>query len=161
MNKQIAWTALAVLMLVAPAAMAEYSDDEGKAFGFRVGYGAEPDQFVFGLQADMGPTYGRLHFVPSIDVGLGSEMTTMSLNSDFKIFMPLPNSSLLFYGLAGPTLSHWILDEAEDDTEIGFSLGAGARVEFGDIGWYNLEARFGTGDIPELRIMAGLLFGSR
>ncbi|MBK7670350.1 MAG: hypothetical protein IPJ24_03000 [bacterium] len=58
MNKQIAWTALAVLMLVAPAAMAEYSDDEGKAFGFRVGYGAEPDQFVFASPARL----RRLHY---------------------------------------------------------------------------------------------------
>ncbi|MBK7670351.1 MAG: hypothetical protein IPJ24_03005 [bacterium] len=72
----------------------------------------------------------------------------MSLNSDFKIFMPLPNSSLLFYGLAGPTLSHWILDEAEDDTEIGCWGGAGLA---GSAAWR----------ASELRIMAGLLFGSR
>jgi hypothetical protein len=161
MNGKFAWAAFAALMIVAPAAMADYSDDEGKAYGFRLGYGADPDQFVFGLQADLGQAYGRLHFVPSFDVGLGDNMTTMCLNGDFKLFLPLPNSTLLFYGLLGPTLSHWMLDEVDDDTEIGFSFGAGARLEFGNSGWYNLEARFGTGDIPELRILAGLLFGKR
>lgn len=161
MNKRIALAAVVAFMIVAPSAMAAYSDDEGKAVGFRVGYGADPDQFVLGLQADLGRAYGRLHFVPSVDLGLGDDMTTLCFNSDFKLFLPLPNSTLLFYGLLGPTLAHWMADDMDDDTEIGFSFGAGARLEFGKSGWYNLEARFGSGDIPELRILAGLMFGKR
>jgi hypothetical protein len=157
----LTWLAMVALLAVAPVAFADYSDDEGRAFGFRIGYGTDPDQFVVGLQADLGRAYSRLHFVPSFDLGFGDDMTTASLNGDFKFFMPLPKSTVVFYALAGPTLTHWVLDELDDDTEVGISLGFGARVEFGDSGWYNLETRFGVGDIPEFRILAGLLFGKR
>lgn len=154
--------ALAVLVstvLFASAALAQ--DGEGRAYGLRLGYGMDPDQFVAGLQADMGSIYRNIHFVPSIDGGFGDHVTTLSFNADFKGFLPLPKSSVAFYGLAGPTLTYWMLDEVDDDLEIGLSLGVGARIAFGDSGWYNVEARFGAGDIPEFKILMGLLFGQR
>lgn len=155
-------TALAVLCgIAALASDGAAQDDTGRAYGLRLGFGADPDQFVAGVQVDTGKLYGPLHFVPSFDAGFGDNVTTLSFNADLKAFLPLPNSSLALYGLAGPTLTYWMLDEVDDDLEIGLSLGIGARAAFGDSGWYNVEARFGAGDIPELRIMLGLLFGQR
>ena len=154
--------ALAVFVAASVAASATFAHgEEGRAYGFRLGYGADPDQFVAGIQADFGSIYRNVHFVPSIDGGFGDHVTTLSVNGDIKGFLPLPKSSFSFYGLAGPTLTYWMFDEIDDDLEIGLSLGVGARVGFGESGWYNIEARFGAGDIPEFKILMGLLFGQR
>jgi hypothetical protein len=151
----------AVAMLASSAAFGHADEPSERAFGFRLGYGTSPDQFVAGLQFDTGKITRWLHFVPSIDAGFGDNVTTLALNGDLKFFVPLPKSSVVFYALAGPALAIWWPDEGDRDTDIGVNLGFGARMELGEIGWYNLETRFGIGDVPEWRILIGILFGNR
>jgi len=153
--------ALVGYLVVAAAGAAFAGDEPGRAYGFRIGYGKDPDQFVAGLQADLGSVYRNIHFVPSIDAGFGEHVTTIGFNGDLKAFLPLPKATAALYVLAGPTIEIWSPDEGDGDTEIGVYLGGGIRAGFGEKGWYNLEARFGIGDVPELRILLGILFGGR
>jgi len=143
------------------SADARAADDAGQCYGIRAGYGMDPDQFVIGAQTDLGTIYGKVHFVPSIDAGFGDHVTTFTFNGDINVFVPLPKSLSSLYGIAGPAISIWTPEEGEGDTEIGLTLGLGARMALGESGWYNIEARFGIGDIPEVRILLGVLFGGR
>lgn len=160
--KKLAFIGLVVAATLASSAAFGHADESSeRAFGFRIGYGTDPDQFVAGLQFDTGKITRWLHFVPSVDVGFGDNVTTLALNGDLKIFAPLPKSTVVFYGLAGPALAIWWPDEGDRDTDVGVNLGFGARMELGEVGWYNLETRFGLGDVPEWRILIGILFGNR
>jgi hypothetical protein len=132
-----------------------------RCFGLRAGYGMDPDQFVIGGQADLARIFGNLHLVSSIDAGFGDNMTTFAFNPEVNLFLPLPKSSASLYGILGPSLVLWSPEEGDGDTEIGVTLGLGTRIAMGKSGWYNFEARFGIGDIPETRILFGLLSGGR
>jgi hypothetical protein len=148
--------------VVLMAAFEAYSaDDSERYYGVRAGFGGGPDQFVIGVQADMGKILGNIHFVPSIDAGFGDHLTTIAFNGDLKAFLPLPKSSFSLFGLAGPSIVYWSAEGGGSDTEIGVCLGGGVRAALGDKGWYNLEARFGIGDVPDWRILFGVLLGGR
>jgi hypothetical protein len=131
-----------------------------KGFGIRAGYGTDPDQFVIGAQAVLGKTLGFMRFAPSFDAGFGNNMTTYLINADFRLlsFSP-PGSSAGLY--AGTGLALAILDpnEAESDVEIGINAVTGVTFPMGRNGLYNLEVRFGVVDMPELRILFGMMFG--
>ena len=145
-----------ILLTLAGASLAE---DELRGFGGRAGYGDDPDQFVCGVQADLVKIYFSLvHFVPSIDVGVSDHMTTLTLNGDVQVFLPLPKSSAYLYGLAGPAVTLWSPENGDSDTEIGAYVGLGTRIGLGASGWYNIEGRFGLGDVPDLRLLIGVLF---
>lgn len=153
--------ALAGLLVVAAAVAALADDEYGRSYGVRIGYGSDPDQFVVGFQTDLAQVYRNLHFVPSIDAGFGEHVNNLGFNGDLKLFLRLPQATAAFYLLAGPTIEIWDYDVGEADTEIGVYLGGGVQMGFGDKGYYNLEARAGIGDVPEFRILLGILFGGR
>ena len=153
--------ALVSCLVIAVASVAFAGDEPGRAYGIRIGLGLNPDQVVAGFQADFGKVYRNVRFVPSIDAGLGDHLKNIGFNGDLKMFLPLPKAEAAIYVLAGPTIEIWSPDEGEGDTEIGVYLGSGIRMGMGEKGWYNLEARFGIGDVPEIRILLGILFGGR
>jgi hypothetical protein len=94
-----------------------------------------------------------------LDFELGDNTVTV-LNSDFRLYLfNLPETGLHFYGSAGPTL---VLDspgKGDNGIEIGLSLVAGMKIPMKKENRYNLEIRFGIGDIPDLKLMLGILFG--
>lgn len=152
---------VALALAVAAAVPALAGEEPGSAYGLRIGYSVNPDQFFFGLQSDLGSIYRDIHFMPGVDAGFGDHLTTIAFNGDVAFFIPLPKSTAKLYALAGPTVMYWDPEHGDGDTEIGLSLGAGARMAFGGSGWYNIEARAGIGDIPDFKILMGLLFGGR
>ncbi|MCU0640266.1 MAG: hypothetical protein MUF59_10430 [Candidatus Krumholzibacteria bacterium] len=160
MKRIFAIMALAGCLVIAATGATFAGDEPGRAYGLRVGFGLDPDQFVVGIQTDLGSVYKNVHFVPSIDAGFGDNITSFGLNGDFKMFLPMPKSEAAIYVLAGPTAEFYSFD-GETDTEVGLYLGGGVRMGFSDKGWYNLEARIGIGDIPEFRLLLGILFGGR
>ncbi len=147
-----------VLVSAGPAGAAEVS---GQSYGVRAGISSKPDQFVIGAQADMGEVLRRVRIVPSIDAGFGDHLTTFAFNGDVQLFVPLPKSLASLYGIAGPTIMIWTPEYGDGDTEIGLTLGLGARMPLGGSGWYNIEARLGIGDIPDVRVLLGVFFGGR
>jgi hypothetical protein len=161
MKRVILGSILMCSIVLLSAGAASPATDAAKCYGIRAGYSSKPDQFVIGVQADMGDIYSRVHLVPSIDAGFGDHLKTYAFNGDLELFVPLPESMASLYGIAGPTIMIWTPDVGDGDTEIGLTLGFGARLPLGNAGWYNLEARFGIGDIPDVKILLGFFLGGR
>jgi len=159
--RRFALYSMVVCCFIFMSAAARAADDSGKSYGIRAGISSNPDQFVIGAQADMGEVYRQVRVVPSIDAGFGDHLTTFAFNGDVQLFVPLPKSLASLYGIAGPTIMIWTPEHGDGDTEIGLTLGLGARMPLGDSGWYNIEARLGIGDIPDVRVLLGVFFGGR
>lgn len=145
--------ALALVIFTVPNAGAKNS------FGVRGGFASTPDQFVIGGQAELGRALQTARFAPSVDVGLGSDLTAWTLNADFRWYLfNLPESGIKFYGSAGPTLVLASAGKGGSNSSLGLSLVAGMRIPMKSGRRYNLEARFGIGDIPDFKLMLGILF---
>jgi len=129
------------------------------SFGLRTGLGLNPDQFVIGLQGAYGSAVGPFQFAPSFDLGFGDNMTTYILNGDLRLPISLPKSNSRVYIGAGPTIAVYDTKFAGSDTEIGLSLLGGIMLPMGSVNAYNLELRLGIGDIPDVRILLGIMFG--
>lgn len=127
-------------------------------WGFRGGYSSSPDQIVLGGMMELGKPWGKASVVPSLDLGLGDNVTVWAGNLDLRWYLiPMPESGVDFYGSAGPSLVHYSVDGGGSGSELGLTLSAGARIPSGN-NRYNIEARFGVGDIPDFRLMVGYLF---
>jgi hypothetical protein len=155
---------IAVLLLLAcpfVTSMGESNGDHsGMEIGARAGYGINPDQFVFGAQAvSRRMSYG-VRLAPSVDLGFGDNATTYLLNLDVQFLSSrFPKSSSAFYVGAGPAIAIIDVNNFGSDTEIGINIVGGLKLPMGSGNWYNLEGRFGIGDVPDFRILFGVLFG--
>ena len=153
--------AAAVLLSIAATA-AGYAQSDGvlstRGVGVRAGFGLDPDQGIIGVQAVMGHATRYAAFAPSVDLGFGSDVTTVMLNAD--IFLPLfapAGASAGVYLAVGPSVAIWNPSEGDGDTEIGLTIAPGLRLPLGSRHVFNLETRFGIGDIPEFRLLLGIL----
>lgn len=151
----LAVLAIAVLCSVGSA-------NPSKSFGLRAGYGTNPDQFVIGAQAVLGKTLGFMQFAPGIDAGFGDDMTTYLINADFRLlsFSP-PGSPAGLYAGGGASLAVFDASNNDSDTEVGLNVVTGLTFPMGRNNEYNLEVRFGFADMPDLRILFGIMLGSR
>ncbi len=131
----------------------------GTALGPRAGYDFDSDSFVLGAEAELGRVFQNFRFAPSLDFELGDHSNT-ALNADFRLYLfHLPETGLHFYGSAGPTILLNSSSGKDGQTEIGLSLVAGMKIPMKGQKRYNLETRFGFGDIPEFKMMLAVLFG--
>ena len=121
--------------------------------GIRAGMSISPDQVLIGGQGELGPIIGASYLVPSLDFGFQDTNTAIG-NIDLRWYLlPLPETGIYFYASAGPTL---VLSPG---TELGVSLSAGVHIPMKGDRRYNLEMRFGFGDIPDVKIVGALMFG--
>ena len=140
---------LVILLVIAPSSVRGSS-----AIGPRVGVNIDSDKLVIGAEAELGRAFQNFRFAPSLDFELGDNTATV-LNSDFRLYLfNLPESGLRFYGSAGPAV---VMGNSQ--VEIGFSLVAGVKIPMKGKKRYNLETRFGFGEIPSLKVMFSILFG--
>jgi hypothetical protein len=131
----------------------------GVAVGPRAGYDFDSDDFVLGAEAELGRAFQNFRFAPSLDFELGDNTIT-AFNADFRLYLfHLPETGLHFYGSAGPTLLFGSRGKGDTETELGLSLVAGMKIPMKKQNRYNLEMRFGIGDIPDLKLMISILFG--
>ena len=123
------------------------------ALGPRLGVSGGHDDFFLGIQGEFGPILGPATLVPSLDFTLGDHSST-ALNADLRFYLiPLPETGLRFYGSAGPTLM------LSPDTELGLSLTLGLHIPMKSTRRYNIEYRWGIGDIPDHKIAVVVMFG--
>lgn len=144
---------LGIMLFAAPASA-------GLAAGGRAGFSADPDQFIIGGQAVLGSVMPRINLVPSLDFGFGNDITVTTFNIDFQFNLPsLPKVSPNLYVGAGPSIVRVNPDKGNSDTDVGLSLLAGMRIPMTGVSYYNLEARFGLENVPDLKVLLGIMFG--
>ena len=140
---------LAALLAVAAAPAAARAD---AALGPRLGVVGDDDVYV-GVQGEFGPAVGEATIVPGIDFGLGDGPPT-TVNCDLRFYLVrLPETGLRFYGAAGPSL------ESREDADLGLSLTLGLNIPMHGERRYNLEYRWGLGDLPDHKIGLAVMFG--
>ncbi len=123
------------------------------ALGPRLGLSGGQDDFFLGVQGEFGPILGSATLVPSLDFTLGDHSST-ALNADLRFYLiPLPETGIRFYGGVGPTLM------LSPDTELGLSLTLGLHIPMKSTRRYNVEYRWGIGDIPDHKIGVVVMFG--
>ena len=142
-------TALAAIVVLILAALAS-SSLAGNALGPRIGLSGGDDLFV-GVQGEFGPAIGEATIVPSLDFGSGSSDIA---NLDLRYYlMNIPETGIRFYGSAGPSL------QVSGGSELGLSLTLGVHIPMQGDRRYNLEYRWGLGDIPDHKIGLAVMFG--
>ncbi|HLA76388.1 MAG TPA: hypothetical protein VJU18_02285 [Vicinamibacteria bacterium] len=144
---------LAVLGLASPARA------QG-GVGFRAGVSSDPDQLYVGGHADIGPLEGPLWLRPNIEVGVGNDLTTISLNGELAYWLRPRRSPWRLYVAFGPALNlyRWGDEgrhaDRETDAEIGFGVGVGLVHR----GSFFVEFKLGALDSPEAKIGVGWTF---
>ncbi|MBU8871451.1 MAG: hypothetical protein KOO60_11355 [Gemmatimonadales bacterium] len=124
----------------------------GPGFGPRIGLSGGDDFFV-GVHGEFGQVMGTATLAPSLDLRIG-DSSAKTANLDLRWYLlPLPETGLRLYGAAGPTVL------LSPSTELGLSLTLGVHIPMKAGRRYNLEYRFGLGDIPEHKIALSVLFG--
>ncbi len=122
------------------------------ALGPRLGIAGSSDVFV-GVQGEFGPVVDQATIVPGIDFGVGDGPPTI-VNCDLRIYLVrLPETGLRFYGAAGPSLV------TEGGSDLGLSVTLGLHIPMHGQRRYNLEYRWGLGDLPDHRIALAVMFG--
>jgi hypothetical protein len=131
-----------------------------EGIGVRAGVGVDPDEFYFGGHVIAGPVVDRVWFRPNIEVGLGSNHSTVALNGEFAYWLPVPRRDSNVYFGAGPAMN--ILTRGPSrarDTSVGpgfnFLVGLAQRR-----GWF-AEIKVGALDSPIFKFGVGYTFPMR
>jgi len=145
-----------VCVLLQSAVYSQGDNVSGLGPGIRGGFGLSPDQFVVGAQYSLGKKVRILRVVPSLDVGFGDNVTTLTFNGDFLGRLILEDTNIGLYGGAGLTLAYWGYDSGSD-WKPGLTLVFGTQVPLFKNNATNLEARFGLGDVPDFRLLLAFI----
>lgn len=140
------------LVAIVAVAMSATASLAASALGPRIGI-VGSDEVFLGVQGEFGPAIGPASIVPSVDFGLGDGPPTM-VNCDLRFYLiPLPETGIRFYGAAGPSV------QFNDGSDWGLSLTLGLHIPMKEQRRYNLEYRWGIGDIPDHKIGLAVMFG--
>jgi hypothetical protein len=140
--------ALALCALPGAAMAANY-------IGPRVGFSADPSQFVVGGHYSVTEVAPDLSFDPSLELGVGDDFTSFAINVDLHYHFQISGSAWRPYAGGGATL---FLADGDSFAGGGLILGAGVPTKTGTR--FFTEIKFGLGDVPDFKIMAGWSFPS-
>lgn len=163
--KTMKFALCAAIVLVCMSSLALAQPTSARhGIGPQAGIGIDPDQFIFGGHAIFGIHGSPIHLGPSLDFGIGDDLTIITLNFDITYDFVIRNSRIVPFAGAGPTLAFISWDDnfgRDDDseTEVGLTILGGVKLPAGNRNFINLSARFGVGDIPDIKLMAGYIFG--
>lgn len=155
--------AIAAVALVAGLVPAAAHAANVTSFGPRFGVSLDPDQLVLGGQLVVADVAPNISLVPNLELGFGDDVTVISLNGDMLYHFALQGTDWTPYAGLGIGVNWFSQDlpaPAEDisDTEVGLNVVLGTDVPTGRGNAFFAELRFGVGDIPEIKIMAGWNF---
>ncbi len=146
-------TALTVFCLVMMTFAATPDAHANSALGPRAGLNGGGDDLYLGVQMEFMAKFGSVSLVPSFDFGPGTDAPSVA-NADFRLYLiPLPDTGIRFYGSAGPSML------LSGDLELGLSLTLGLNIPMKGTRRYNVEYRWGLGDIPDHKIGVAVMFG--
>jgi hypothetical protein len=161
MNRRFLAVLIAASLLVPASAFAYSHGSASESFGPQLGFSSDPSQVVFGGHMDFADIAPSLDFVPSIDVGVGDNVTVFSFNGDFHYRFDI-NSHWQPYAGGGVALHAFSWDTGfghTSDTVGGGNLIVGADVPTQRGSRFYVEGRFGLGDGPSFKALAGWNFG--
>ena len=139
------------------------------ALGFRTGIGLDPELLLLGVQARIGPLFGRdLSFRPNLDFGFGevTKMFVLDLNVVHRLPLNARQSKVSMFVGGGPAPSfiHRNFEEAakgdngidfgEFKFQSGLNILAGAEFRSG----FFVEAKTTVWAGPHLRLSVGYSF---
>ena len=118
--------------------------------GARAGASVDPDQFYFGGHYETGPLVENLHFKPNVEVGFGSDITSVGFNVEFVYKIPLDAGPWSLYAGAGPALNIYSFND-DSETEGGLNVLFGAETTQGLF----FEVKLGALDSPDFKVGVG------
>jgi hypothetical protein len=125
-------------------------------FGLRAGVTADPNQFHFGAHFASDPFIDHLTFRPNLEIGIGSDVTTLAANFEFAYKIPIPRHPVSAYIGAGPAFDLYKYSGKRTDSETGggFNILIGLEHQRGFFG----EAKVGALDSPDFKFTIGYTF---
>jgi hypothetical protein len=127
-----------------------------RGWGPRAGITIDPDQFHLGLHIDAGNFAKNVRFQPSFEFGFGNDRVVGAINLDAHyVFTGRDWRPYLGGGLGVAITDH---EHRGNDFDAGAGLNLVAGFEWGNARLLILELRAGLGDIPELKLTAGIGF---
>lgn len=163
MNSKLA---LALLLTALLPTTALAAGSAFQTYGPHIGFSGDPSQLVLGGQLQMGDIAPSVDFVPSVDLGIGDGGTILSLNGDFHYRFILSGATWQPYAGGGVAVHFVSVDTPGpgadgSDTLAGGTLVLGADVPTKTGNRFFVEGKFGLGDGPSFKAIAGLHFKRR
>jgi hypothetical protein len=144
----LAWFCISFALLLSPIAAAPAAAQVRT--GVQGGMSVDPDQVYFGGHVRTAPLVDRLRFRPSVDIGIGEDITMVAFNLDFTYGFPARGPWNLYVG-AGPSVN---FRSNNGGTGAGFDFIIGAQ----QTGGLFFEAKIGAGDAANLKLGVGYTF---
>ena len=145
---------LAVLLLLTGPRPASAQQPLGfRGWGLRGGVTIDPDQVHVGVHINAGEFVPRVRFQPSFEVGFGNDVVAGAINIDALYTFRRPSWRPYLGGGLGVGLFD---SEGSDDFNVEAGLNLVGGFEWGPRGRYLLELRVGIGDIPNVKVTAGI-----
>jgi hypothetical protein len=162
MMKRWTWACVFCALALAPLP-AQGASPVVAGWGPRIGVSIDPDQLVLGGQLIIGELAPNVTFDPNLELGIGDDVTLIAFNLDGHYHFAIEGSAWRPYAGAGIGINFFSFDappgvEDDTETEIGANLMAGAGVPTAAGNRFFAEMRFGLGDIPEIKLIAGWNF---
>lgn len=131
-----------------------------RAWGLRGGASIDPDQVHAGIHINAGEFAPRVRFQPSFEVGFGNDLIVGAIHLDALYTFRRPSWRPYLGGGLGVALIDVDRDRRDrgDDFDVEAGLNLVGGFEWGPRGRYLLELRVGVGDIPDLKVTAGIAF---
>ena len=163
---------LALVALLLGSSLLPAADFGYKGWGPRVGLSSDPDQLTGGVHIDFGEFASGVRFQPSVDLGFGDDVTTLTINGMVSYyFHKQVDGPVVPYAGGQLTVAFYDLDsdcegfgqgfgngECDSETEIGPMAVGGIEMGLEGGNRFLAELALGFSDLPEVKITAGWTF---
>ena len=151
------------LMLLALAAPVSAQQLGYRGLGPRVGVSSDPDQVFVGMHFNFGEFVPHLRFQPNFEVSAGDDFTILSATAPVHYRFDV-NGDVTPYAGGGLTVA-WVqvdLPGGRDETDFEIAAKGVGGIEWPLRGGndFFLELNVGFGDIQDVMVLAGWMFGS-
>lgn len=157
--------ALATLALAPGAAQASdpLSDVGFRGWGPRLGLTVNPDQFHFGAHMDFGNFAQHVRFQPNVEVGLGDDLTLVTVNFEaaYRFRETWDVWSPYLGGGLGVNFASYDTEGLDGDTstDLGVSLLGGIEKGLSSGDRFFVETKLGVVDeSPDVKVTVGWTF---
>jgi len=154
---------LLALALAPPVARAAQESSPGSDVGFRgwgprLGVSINPDQFHFGAHLDFGNFTQHVRFQPNIEVGVGDDLTLVTINAEaaYRFMSRWDVWSPYLGGGFGANVKNYDNDDTETDVGVNLLGGIERGLSHGDR--FFIEAKFSLNDVPDAKVAIGWTF---